>query len=118
MSLFTYTLLMSQQLHKLLILFNQSLYSPEEVCVALHKSFPQIEVYTVSKYENLCAELSKTEQIIARMCYEGFTAKEIAKEKKSSVHTINKHINNIYKKMGVTTKVQLINRMRGMKAYE
>lgn len=54
------------------------------------------------------AKLTKQETIIAKLLYRGSTYKGIAEELFISVNTVKHHITSIYSKLGVTSKMELI----------
>ncbi len=53
--------------------------------------------------------LTKTEQKVAQLLYEGLTYKEIADELVVSYHTVKKHVQNIYSKCQVSRRHELYN---------
>ncbi len=55
------------------------------------------------------AKLTKTEQKVGRLLYEGLTYKEIADELVVSYHTVKKHVQNIYSKCQVSRRHELYN---------
>ncbi|MBS1571351.1 MAG: response regulator transcription factor [Bacteroidetes bacterium] len=58
---------------------------------------------------NLWEILTHAEQHIIEAISKGRLYKEIADEKCISIETVKKHINNIYRKLGVNNKVEAIN---------
>jgi len=46
-------------------------------------------------------KLSHAEIKVLQLLMEGFKRKKIAEQLNSSVHTVNSHVENIYKKLGV-----------------
>ncbi len=58
-------------------------------------------------YTKLPVKLTKTEQKVAQLMYEGLTYNEIAEELVVSYHTIKKHVQNIYAKCEVTRRHEL-----------
>ncbi|MBE6341225.1 MAG: response regulator transcription factor [Bacteroidales bacterium] len=55
------------------------------------------------KQEEDKSQLTRTEIEIIRAITQGKTTKEIASERSSSIHTINTHRKNIFRKLGVNT---------------
>ena len=55
--------------------------------------------------------LSSRELEVARFCCDGLTAKEIAQRLQISVRTVETHKNNIFRKLGITTTVDLVRLM-------
>ena len=53
------------------------------------------------------AVLTSSEQKVARLLGEGMTYKEIAEELTVSYHTVKKHVENIYSKLGIRNRYQL-----------
>ncbi|WP_317855248.1 response regulator transcription factor [Chakrabartyella piscis] len=53
--------------------------------------------------------LTKTEQKVAELIYQGLTYKAIANELVISYHTVKKHVQNIYTKCGVNSRYELYN---------
>ena len=53
--------------------------------------------------------ISKTENEIIRLKMQGFSVKEIANKRFNATGTIQRHINNIYSKLGVSNTAQLYN---------
>lgn len=56
--------------------------------------------------------LSKREQEIARLILKGETKKTIEEKLFISAHTVKNHIYNIYKKLGINNRLQLLNLMQ------
>ena len=52
-------------------------------------------------------QLTKREQEICFYLKKGWTYREISEKLFISVHTVNKHIKNIYQKMGVNSRAAL-----------
>jgi len=52
--------------------------------------------------------LSKRESQVAQMVAEGFTNKDISLELKLSEHTVRNYVFNIFEKVGVSTRVELV----------
>lgn len=57
-------------------------------------------------------ELTNRETQIIKMLYEGNTYQEIADELYISLNTVKRHINNSYRKLGVSSKMELIRLIR------
>lgn len=51
-------------------------------------------------------ELTKRELECVYCCFEGMTAKKTAKYLNIAYHTVNEYMNNIFKKLGCTTKLE------------
>jgi len=62
--------------------------------------------YTFDKSKII--KLSKCESEIARLISMGKTSKDIAEIRKLSIHTINTHRKNIFRKLGIKTTVDLV----------
>lgn len=54
-------------------------------------------------------KITTKEKEVILLLLKGFSSKEIARVNKISVNTVNNHIQNIYKKMGVKNRLMLIN---------
>jgi DNA-binding NarL/FixJ family response regulator len=61
--------------------------------------------------EQLAARLTKREMELVNLLKEGFSYKEMAKRMFVSVYTINHHLKNIYQKLGVESKSELISKI-------
>ncbi len=59
--------------------------------------------------------LSEREMQIALECCKGKTAKTIAEELGISKRTVDSHKSNIYRKLGITNNVELINKLYNLK---
>ena len=57
-------------------------------------------------YKNV--KLTKTENIISQLLISGLSRKEIALKQNTSLHTVNTHIKNMYKKLNVNKVSELI----------
>ncbi|MEX0777220.1 MAG: helix-turn-helix transcriptional regulator [Phycisphaeraceae bacterium] len=55
--------------------------------------------------------LSQREQQIARMILDDFKELRIAREMGLSVHTVHTHLERLYRKLGVSSRVQLVVRL-------
>lgn len=55
-----------------------------------------------------CGLLSPTERAITRLVAEGLTNRQIASRVKLSPHTVNFHLRKIFKKLGVSSRVELV----------
>ena len=58
---------------------------------------------------NLTNQLTKTENGISKLLIKGFSRKEISIHNSISIHTVNTHIKNIYKKLGINKVSELNN---------
>jgi DNA-binding NarL/FixJ family response regulator len=56
--------------------------------------------------------LSRREQQVAAMAAAGSSSREIAAELYLSVRTVDNHLQNIYGKLGITTREQLANALK------
>jgi DNA-binding NarL/FixJ family response regulator len=61
--------------------------------------------------EQLASRLTKREMELVNFLKEGFSYKEMAKRMFVSVYTINHHLKNIYQKLGVESKSELISKI-------
>jgi len=61
--------------------------------------------------EQLAARLTKREMELVNLLKEGLSYKEMAKRMFVSVYTINHHLKNIYQKLGVESKSELISKI-------
>lgn len=61
--------------------------------------------------EQLADRLTKREMELVNFLKEGFSYKEMAKRMFVSVYTINHHLKNIYQKLGVESKSELISKI-------
>jgi LuxR family maltose regulon positive regulatory protein len=68
--------------------------------------------------ETLVEPLSDREMEVLRLINEGLSNQQIAKNLSVAPSTIKTHINNIYGKLGVQTRVQALNRARELKLLE
>lgn len=59
-------------------------------------------------------ELTDTEDTIVKMILSGKSRQQIAKERGTAKGTVNKQIENIYAKLGVLTKEELLDTVRGL----
>ena len=62
----------------------------------------------LSKYR-----ITERESEVVRYICKGMTNKEIAWELKISVNTVNNHVANIFEKMDVRSRIELIRKVRG-----
>lgn len=86
--------------------------SLEQLMLWIYEKDPEIEQYLIENKpfritKNL--KLTKTEYEITHKIIAGLSTKEIASLKNKSIHTINHHIRNIYMKLGVKNRQQLVN---------
>ncbi len=56
----------------------------------------------------ISAGLTSREQEIAALIYQGITARDISERIHLSYHTVRNHIKNIYRKMGVSTRSEML----------
>jgi DNA-binding CsgD family transcriptional regulator len=61
----------------------------------------------------LAAVLTKAEREVARMLVLGDTNAEIARRRGSSVHTVANQVASIFRKLGVSTRAELVARLNG-----
>ena len=70
-----------------------------------------LQHFQKSKSEiNELNSLTKTETEILELLAQGFLYKEIADKKCISIDTVKKHINNMYRKLQVSNKVEAVNK--------
>ena len=65
------------------------------------------------KFEANCVlyQLTTREKAVARLICDGFRHKEIAQKLFIAEKTVAKHVRNIYEKVQVTSKVELVNKL-------
>lgn len=68
----------------------------------------QIHKTAVKKNKENCAELTKREAEIVELAKKGFSYKQISDAVGISYHTVNHHIKNIYIKMEVNSRTELL----------
>lgn len=68
-----------------------------------------MEEKRIKNDHNEQAILTKTEQKVAELMYNGLTYKDIAKEMVISYHTVKNHVQNIYTKCQVNSRYELYN---------
>lgn len=66
----------------------------------------------ISMIENGSGSLSTRETEIIYLMSEGKSGKEIAASLHLSVHTVQKHIKNIYRKLQVHNKIEALNKTK------
>ena len=57
--------------------------------------------------------LTESQRDVARRVFEGQSAREIAQARGSSPRTIGNQLESIYRKLGVTSRVELVLRLKG-----
>ena len=62
--------------------------------------------------EGSLSVLTPAEKRIAELLDEGYTYKQIAAELVISYHTVKKHVENIYSKLGISSRYQLYELMK------
>jgi DNA-binding NarL/FixJ family response regulator len=67
-----------------------------------------LDIVLSKKHQSEQAKLTSSEVEIIRLLAEGLTAKEIASKKFISVHTVNTHRKNIFRKLKVNSTSELI----------
>ena len=55
-------------------------------------------------------KISRSEMIIMNLVKQGLTNQKISSELEISVNTVKYHLKNLYKKFGVSNRVEVINR--------
>lgn len=58
--------------------------------------------------ENLRAEFTKRESEILELCAQGLSAKDIGRRLDISINTVNTHKDNIFKKLGINSSLELV----------
>lgn len=71
------------------------------------------ETETPEKTDKSLEHLSNSELNVLKLCASGKSNQEIADELFISVHTVKKHISNIFRKLGITSRKE----MRKFKKY-
>jgi LuxR family transcriptional regulator, maltose regulon positive regulatory protein len=81
------------------------------------QSAPPISKSEISNLQSaiLPAPLSERELAVLRLIADGLSNQEIAERLIVSVNTVKTHINNIFGKLGVTSRTQALARARGLK---
>ena len=79
---------------------------------------PQFYVKTVPAYEEVSLDpielaamqhhLTVREEEVLRLAYEGKNNPEIAEQLFISINTVKKHMKNIYEKLGVSTRMEMV----------
>jgi Response regulator containing a CheY-like receiver domain and an HTH DNA-binding domain len=59
-------------------------------------------------YNKVISKLTRKEARVAKLIVEGFSNREIAKELAITERTVKGHLNNIYKKLGLKSRYQLM----------
>jgi len=65
------------------------------------------------KAENPALELTKRQRKVAELVLRGMTNREIGKELYISEQTVKRHLYNIYTRLGVKNRVQLLRKLSG-----
>lgn len=86
---------------------------PDTMLKRLNFQYQQRENVIISNQtENLIEQLSIRELEVLKLIYSGLTNQQIAEQLSVAPSTVKTHINNIYGKLGVKTRVQAVNRAR------
>jgi DNA-binding NarL/FixJ family response regulator len=80
----------------------------------LLKFKPALEPQSKVAYAMHQAQLTTRETEVASLACDGFTDKQIAQRLCISPSTVNNHLKNIFKKMEVTSRVQLARHLQGI----
>jgi len=84
-----------------------ALISPE----VAHKLINHVNIIAKPKKNYIVASLTTRENQVINQMLKGFTYKEIAMALSISVSTVNDHLKNIYVKLGVNSKAELISKL-------
>lgn len=71
------------------------------------ESRPELKIESLAKYK-----ISEREFSVVRLICEGLTNKEIAQELSISVNTVNNHVSNIFNKMEVRSRIDLLKALK------
>ncbi|MBQ6123784.1 MAG: response regulator transcription factor, partial [Spirochaetales bacterium] len=71
------------------------------------ESKPELNYESLSHYK-----ISEREFTVVQLICEGYTNKEIAQELSISVNTVNNHVANIFSKMGVRSRIDLLKALK------
>lgn len=92
--------------------------SPEELKTAIEYVADGLEYYgrDISKIlrdfrtarNNLKTEFTKRESEILELCAQGLSAKDISRRLDISINTVNSHKDNIFKKLGINSSLELV----------
>lgn len=63
--------------------------------------------------DNLILQLTSTERKIVRLVAKGMTNRDIAKHNHISFHTVKSHLENIYNKLEVSSRTEMLHRIYG-----
>ena len=63
--------------------------------------------------QRLAASLTDTELKVVNLIAEGATNRSVATELHLSLHTVKTHVHNVFAKLGITSRAQLAQLMRG-----
>lgn len=91
---------------------NEKIFSPEEIETALIKLLVKTENQTVQDPLKITANkflLSTREQDVLAELIDGRTNSEISEILSVSLSTVKKHVYNIFNKIGVNSRAQLLN---------
>lgn len=88
---------------------------PETVLQRLHLTHP---AKPADEIEPLVEPLSSRELEVLRLIDAGLSNQQIADQLSVAASTVKTHINNIYGKLGVQTRVQAVNRARELHLYD
>lgn len=86
------------------IISHQELFLSKESCFAV---IIEEDKTNIPFYEDNFVQLTKREKEVCLYLKKGYTYQEISEKLFISVHTVNKHIKNIYQKMGVNSRASL-----------
>ena len=92
--------------------------SPEELKTAIEYVADGLEYYgrDIAKIlrdfstarKNLKVEFTKRESEILELCAKGLSAKDISRRLDISINTVNSHKDNIFKKLGINSSLELV----------
>ena len=68
---------------------------------------PELSFESLSKFK-----ISEREFTVVQLICEGLTNKEIANQLNISVNTVNNHVANIFSKMGVRSRIDLLKELK------
>ena len=79
----------------------------------VHELAPDLVLFEIPNPQvRLCTQLTAAEREIARAVFEGASNEAIARSRGVGIKTVDKQLESIYRKLGVTSRVELVLALR------